>query len=520
MATANDFTLTAASMTAGQSGSITFTRPSKQYALHSASVTFGAVTEPMALTVLSQSETKVVYGFTPPLYWCEDLPDAVSGTASMTAQVSFDSVIDALDDPHVCSLQSPFTVYVPESLRPTGTLETEMVYGNDVARQWGTALRGISRLRYAVTAQPAMGAAVTACTLRLGAQEQSGLQGELPPFTAPGEFQPVAHISDRRGRSAEVRGAEITVWDYYRPTLSGISVLRCSQNGNANSGGAYLKVRAVAKCAAVDGRNSVTLRVRIRPVGGTWGSFVTLTSGTAKILAASATAVYEAEFTAADALGSTNSVTALSGTAAVAFHLREGGDGAAFGKRAPSEGLHCAWDAHFDGAVTASGKVTAGSLQVGGKSLLDLTYPVGSVYMSFSATSPATLFGGTWSKIEGLFLMGADKNHVANTIGGAAAHTLKVSELPAHSHRVLGYADAENVGHSHTVPNIRTGTGGEYSAYAETWGNGSGSRDLSTDFTDITHNHRVDITSQTTGSGAAISLLPPYMAVNMWRRTA
>ncbi|MGN0966357.1 MAG: phage baseplate protein, partial [Candidatus Coprovivens sp.] len=43
----------------------------------------------------------------------------------------------------------------------------------------------------------------------------------------------------------------------------------------------------------------------------------------------------------------------------------------------------------------------------GGKTLdklFDLVYPVGSVYMSTNATSPATLFGGSWTKIEGRFL--------------------------------------------------------------------------------------------------------------------
>ena len=31
-------------------------------------------------------------------------------------------------------------------------------------------------------------------------------------------------------------------------------------------------------------------------------------------------------------------------------------------------------------------------------------YPVGSIYMSTSSTSPATLFGGTWSQISGALL--------------------------------------------------------------------------------------------------------------------
>ena len=34
-------------------------------------------------------------------------------------------------------------------------------------------------------------------------------------------------------------------------------------------------------------------------------------------------------------------------------------------------------------------------------------YPVGSIYMSVSGTSPATLFGGTWEQIQERFLLSA-----------------------------------------------------------------------------------------------------------------
>ena len=507
-------------MTAGQAGEMTFTRPSEQYSLHELSVTFAGVTEPIAVQVLTENGTKVVYGFTPPLYWCEDLPDALSGTGSVSAAVAFDSAIDALDDPHVCTLTAPFTLYVPESLRPTAALTAEVVYGNDVAAQWGTALRGISRLRYEVTASPAMGAPITACRVRVGAQESTAMAGELPPFTAAGTFLPTAAVYDSRGRSGAAEGAGITVWDYHSPVLSGIRVLRCFEGGTVDSSGDHIKVCADGKCAPVDGRNQLSLTVSLRPAGGTWGAPVALERGVEKILPADADAVYEARFTAADTLGSTATVTALSGTAAVAFHLREGGLGAAFGKRAEADGLHCAWDAAFDGHLTAAGTVTAGALQVGGRSLLDLTYPVGSVYMSLRDADPALLFGGQWAKIEGKFLLGADASRSAGTMGGAESHTLTAAQMPVHSHRVRGDTDAANVGHDHAIPNIRTGQSGEYGAYAETWGTGSGSRDLYTDHTDITHIHRVDITSQTAGSGQAFSLLPPYMAVYMWRRTA
>lgn len=62
--------------------------------------------------------------------------------------------------------------------------------------------------------------------------------------------------------------------------------------------------------------------------------------------------------------------------------------------------------------------------------LLDIVYPVGSIYQSMSATSPADFIGGTWTQIK-TFLYGAD---TANQTGGEAEHTLTYNEIPIHSH--------------------------------------------------------------------------------------
>lgn len=519
MASASDFILTVPNLTAGTQGRVTLSRPSGQYS-PTFWVSVADIEEQVTMTVLSESETKVVYGWDVPLAWCNSLPDSVWAAGELRAQIAFDSAIDALDDPNVCTVTAPFTLYVPESVRPTATLTCNLVNDNAVAQEWGIAIRDVSRVSFEVTAEGAMGAEVKDCTFTLGAQQMAALSGQTPPLSAAGQFVPTARVTDSRGRAVTVEGEAITVWDYHPPKLSGISVLRCDSAGTADSGGEYLKVRASAACSAVDGRNGVSLTVRIRPVGGAWGEPVTLESGVFTILPADSEVVYEGEFSAVDTLGSTKTVTAMSGTGAVAFHLREGGQGAAFGKRAESDGLHCAWDAHFDGKVSVADEVSAAALKVGGKSLLDLVYPVGAVYMSLSAANPATLFGGTWTAIEGKFLLAANAAHAAESTGGAESHTLTTAQLPAHSHRVYGSTDATSVGHDHGIPNIKTGQSGEYGAYAETWGYGSGSRDLNTNYVDITHIHYVDVTSQTTGSGKAFSLMPPYLAVYMWRRTA
>lgn len=60
-------------------------------------------------------------------------------------------------------------------------------------------------------------------------------------------------------------------------------------------------------------------------------------------------------------------------------------------------------------------------------SILNLVYPIGSVYVAWVATSPATLFGGTWSQITGDRFFRFSTN--VNT--SAASN-------PAHSHNARG----------------------------------------------------------------------------------
>lgn len=50
----------------------------------------------------------------------------------------------------------------------------------------------------------------------------------------------------------------------------------------------------------------------------------------------------------------------------------------------------------------------------------DEMYPVGSVCIRYDTTSPATLYGGTWQRIEGRFLYGSA---ASGTIGATGSHT-------------------------------------------------------------------------------------------------
>ena len=73
----------------------------------------------------------------------------------------------------------------------------------------------------------------------------------------------------------------------------------------------------------------------------------------------------------------------------------------------------------------------AGGTSVADSHIVNLIYPVGSIYMSVNSTSPATLFGGTCTQLQNRFLLGAGSSYTAGATGGEATHTLTVSEMPA-----------------------------------------------------------------------------------------
>ena len=54
---------------------------------------------------------------------------------------------------------------------------------------------------------------------------------------------------------------------------------------------------------------------------------------------------------------------------------------------------------------------------------LSKTYPIGSIYLSVGSTSPASLFGGTWTKIKDKFLLTDGDTYTAGNTGGSATHS-------------------------------------------------------------------------------------------------
>lgn len=190
--------------------------------------------------------------------------------------------------------------------------------------------------------------------------------------------------------------------------------------------------------------------------------------------------------------------------------------------------------------------------------LVDLIYPVGAFYISFSDVSPGTLFSGTqWEQIRDCFLFAADKEHPAGSTGGSLFYAHPISKqlgatrltaaqtgikahthgnsvmIPAHDHpftdptanlKVKARRTATNQGTYTTVLSMEEGgvperryvsaqVTGEVGEPTQTPDiNGNISNAVETE-SSASHSHTLSLT-------VSIVTMPPYIAVNVWKRVA
>lgn len=132
--------------------------------------------------------------------------------------------------------------------------------------------------------------------------------------------------------------------------------------------------------------------------------------------------------------------------------------------------------------------------------LFEMIYPVGSIYISYENTSPASLFGGAWTPITGRF----PYFDTSTDMGGSNSTTLSVAQLPPHNHQKVGHTWVAYVGKA------SSNTTGAWQTTIS-----AGSYAIITDgsYTDT------KLTGIITGNGDSINNMPAYQTLYAWRRT-
>lgn len=160
---------------------------------------------------------------------------------------------------------------------------------------------------------------------------------------------------------------------------------------------------------------------------------------------------------------------------------------------------------------------TTAFVQAAVAAVLLQVYPVGSVYMSVSPTSPATMFGGTWAVfgagrgVVSLDSTNAAKNTPEQTGGNASGTVTLTAAQMAHSHSTPNHTHTDNLAIAAHSEQTNTTTGGSATRV------NAGGHSLTGGVTSSGAS-----TTGAVGIGAPtpIDVQDPFIVAYVWKRTA
>lgn len=141
---------------------------------------------------------------------------------------------------------------------------------------------------------------------------------------------------------------------------------------------------------------------------------------------------------------------------------------------------------------------------------MDNIYPIGSVFITTNTTNPSTYFGGTWERIRGRFLLGADDStYKIGKTGGEAEHILSINETPYHEHISKNYSKNWNAGID--IPSGKS--------YASSYIDSTGSWNFN-GTSGVISGGEINEMANTSGIGGnqPHNNMPPYLVVYIWKR--
>lgn len=484
---ASTFALSASAVEAGQRVTLTV-KPGREEYGHQWILNFGDY-EMAAHMQPGVKTAEILF----PLAWLDAIPNAASGVAMVRLRTWEKS-----EDNIFASMAKPLTVTVPAGAAPevgavsvAPLLTVDGVTYPEVAP--GGYVQGKCGYSAAMTgAAGKYGASILACSISGGGYSGSGASLKSGLLKAAGKQIITFKAMDTRGLSA-VKKLEIEVLPYSAPRVTELAAWRVNEDGAADGMGTLGKWRTEAVFSALGGRNVLTAKAYLKPMGGTEAELGMLAVDTSVSLwwlagtdsmkiALDVTKRYVLRRVLTDAYGTVERSIELP-SANFAMHLNAKGNGICFGGASTTENaveIAPGYDLVFKGRRNERLW-----------NALDI-YPVGAIFVSTSAVSPAAVFGGTWKLLNDVFLLaGSKKSFPYGSKGGTKEVTLTASQMPMHAHQ---FSRAP-------IVSVELTAGGNY--YAE----------QSTAVGKL-----VAQNTETAGGGKAHTNMPPYLAVYAWER--
>lgn len=475
-------------------------------------------------------------------------------TDTNQAYVEIDVITYKADGSVLGTTQNFLLCNVPNTAAPVINSITITDTGTVVPASWGLFIKGKSVLHVKVNASGQYGATVTGYRIEALDQVKNSNDVDVATIYSSGNIPVKVTVIDSRGLSTTTtQQAAVSAYDYAAPAINTFSAVRCNVDGEERDNGTYALVDLSCSISDLNGHNTMTARIySMRSDTSTWvleqeispsGTSLTASYIIDNIAAAYTYAIkLEVDDYFTDLSGQPSTIIQTVAAEGAIISWLNGGLGIAFGKTAEDrltadfgwkirgrQGMEldsplglgsggtggttkptaCAgigavyqdgtWDVSH---LTATQQSAASFLQVIKSAILELEHPVGSTWVTFDdSDDPATRWGGTWEKIEGKMLLGSSSTHSTGDTGGQES-----VNTPDHIHatgmvvRTDGAAAGYMSGDGTTTKNLGTKT----VRYFNSQGSASAARVY---------------TGGPTSAGK-ISTMPPYIACNIWRRTA
>ena len=399
-----------------------------------------------------------------------------------------------------------WTGSIPSSVIPSLSIGT-ITEGNSTVASlgWDVFVQNKSQLSIPLTGTGAYGSTISSYSTTVNGSTYPGSNVTTNIINTTGSLTISGITTDSRGRSGSA-SKTVNIVAYSNPQITTAIAARCDSSGNDDDNGTYLKYSFDGSISPISNNNAHTFRIGYKIKGTSAYTYTNIDTTNYSItksnqvlnLNLDTTKTYTIVFEAIDSF-ITIFIERQIDTGKDLMNFNESGKAMAIGKvseaGANQELLEIALPVEIKRDTSITGDVSiTGNFTLNSASLLDLIYPVGSIYMSVNNVSPATFLGGTWVALEDRFLIGASSTYSAGSTGGSTTHTLTVDEMPSHSHTIQDRLIVWD------TPNLTELNNAIYSGPMKL-------REANEGLTN------------TTGGGQAHSIMNPYLAVYMWKRT-
>lgn len=437
--------------------------------------------------------------WTPPVKLAEANPNGGSVTVKLTLTTYSGSTAVGT---HSISV----SYSIPASLAPTFTVSFSDAAG--YKDTYGDYIQLKSKLKIVVNPTTMYGATIKSCKITANGETFTGVDAITSELVSAGNIQISVSVTDSRNKTAQ-DNFSVSVLAYSLPIVSKLAVKRCNSDGTVNDQGEYVQVTFSASATTLDGENTVSYKLQYKKTSEYSFTTVNLTqynnvfsiSDKTYTFSADTGSSYDVELIVTDAFGPVPRST-IASTAATIMHFKANGRGIGFGKVSEVDNaVDVGWDVnmneHHIKNVADPEEDGDGVNKRYADSVITKIYPVGAIYISTASTSPASVFGGTWERIQDRFLLAAGSSYTAGATGGSATHTLTVAQIPSHDHGPAGDAWAYTMMDQVSTTYQATDSGVDPYSWVKGYSK-----------------------TGATGGGAAHNNMPPYLAVYIWKRTA